>query len=222
MAALVCNCDATLTWRHVLHLRKVCCIVQFHLNDGEPVAMSIPATEHSVMTAWRTEREALENMIEQFGTGIFACVMDSYDYVEVSHSLSATLFSIYVTGSLLTSSSSTMQHQSAFQIHCSLSHIATHQPRSACTSLATCVSLLWPPVLCKQCSCWQQLAQHHRLAEACRLLQNICQQLLRSRWARVASWCSGLIQASQHLLHGNDVQEAFPNQTDLTCSCMHF
>ncbi|DBA94683.1 TPA: hypothetical protein ACH3X1_002245 [Trebouxia sp. C0004] len=55
---------------------------QFHLNDGEPVAMSIPATEHSVMTAWRTEREALENMIDQFGTGIFACVMDSYDYVE--------------------------------------------------------------------------------------------------------------------------------------------
>ncbi len=78
----------------MLHLRKVRCVVQFHLNDGEPVAMSIPATEHSVMTAWRTEREALENMIDQFGMGIFACVMDSYDYVEVSHSLSAILFSI--------------------------------------------------------------------------------------------------------------------------------
>ena len=93
MAAWVCNCAAKLTWQHVLHFCKVRCIVQFHLNDGEPVAMSIPATEHSVMTAWRTEREALENMIEQFGTGIFACVMDSYDYVEVSHSFSATLFS---------------------------------------------------------------------------------------------------------------------------------
>lgn len=55
---------------------------QFHLNDGEPVAMSIPATEHSVMTAWRTEQQALANMIEQFGTGVFACVMDSYDYVQ--------------------------------------------------------------------------------------------------------------------------------------------
>lgn len=60
--------------------------MQFHLNDGEPVAMSIPATEHSVMTAWRTEQEALENMIQQFGTGIFACVMDSYDYVQVHFS----------------------------------------------------------------------------------------------------------------------------------------
>ncbi len=112
-------------------MRKTRCTVQFHLNDGEPVAMSIPATEHSVMTAWRTEREALENMIDQFGTGIFACVMDSYDYVEVSHSLSATLFT-YVSGDLLISSSPTVQHESAF---CSsLSHIATHQPRSPCDS----------------------------------------------------------------------------------------
>lgn len=47
--------------------------------------MSIPATEHSVMTAWRTEREAMENMIQQFGSGLLACVMDSYDYVQVSH-----------------------------------------------------------------------------------------------------------------------------------------
>lgn len=46
--------------------------------------MSIPATEHSVMTAWRTEREAMENMIDHFGSGILACVMDSYDYVQVS------------------------------------------------------------------------------------------------------------------------------------------
>ena len=149
MAASVCNHAAKLTWRHVLHLR---CIVQFHLNDGKPVAMSIPATEHSVMTAWRTEREALENMIDRFGTGVFACVMDSYDYVEVSHiSLAAILFSIYVSGNLLTSSSSTVQHQSAFWIHCSLSHIATHQPRSACNSPVcsffchVCV-IFWPLV----------------------------------------------------------------------------
>jgi len=116
----------------VVYLRKVRWIVQFHLNDGEPVAMSIPATEHSVMTAWRTEREALENMIDQFGTGIFACVMDSYDYVEVSHSLSATLFSTYVSGDLLTSSSPTVQHHST--IRSSLSHSAVHQPRSFCNS----------------------------------------------------------------------------------------
>lgn len=41
------------------------------------------------MTAWRTEREALEHMIDQFGSGLFACVMDSYDYVQVGQSLSA-------------------------------------------------------------------------------------------------------------------------------------
>ncbi|KAL3160782.1 hypothetical protein ABBQ38_009193 [Trebouxia sp. C0009 RCD-2024] len=64
---------------------------QFHLNDGEPVAMSIPASEHSVMTAWRTEREAMENMVEQFGSGIFACVMDSYDYVQALAELLPTV-----------------------------------------------------------------------------------------------------------------------------------
>eukprot|EP00195_Chlamydomonas_chlamydogama_P007155 CAMPEP_0202896810 /NCGR_PEP_ID=MMETSP1392-20130828/5728_1 /ASSEMBLY_ACC=CAM_ASM_000868 /TAXON_ID=225041 /ORGANISM="Chlamydomonas chlamydogama, Strain SAG 11-48b" /LENGTH=503 /DNA_ID=CAMNT_0049582287 /DNA_START=382 /DNA_END=1893 /DNA_ORIENTATION=+ len=55
---------------------------QFMLNGGRPVAQSIPATEHSVMTAWPTERAAMENMIENFGTGVFACVMDSYDYAK--------------------------------------------------------------------------------------------------------------------------------------------
>ena len=50
------------------------------LNGGRPVAQSIPATEHSVMTSWPTEQAAIENMIEHFGSGLFACVMDSYDY----------------------------------------------------------------------------------------------------------------------------------------------
>ena len=53
---------------------------QFHLNGGRPVAQSIPATEHSVMTCWATEKLAIENMITHFGSGVFACVMDSYDY----------------------------------------------------------------------------------------------------------------------------------------------
>ena len=47
------------------------------------MASSIPASEHSVMTSWPSEQEAMQNMIRQFGTGTFACVMDSYDYVEV-------------------------------------------------------------------------------------------------------------------------------------------
>jgi nicotinamide phosphoribosyltransferase len=38
--------------------------------------------EHSVMTAWPTEREAILNMIDHFGEGVYACVMDSYDYAE--------------------------------------------------------------------------------------------------------------------------------------------
>eukprot|EP00158_Paraphelidium_tribonemae_P004455 Partr_v1_DN26764_c0_g1_i4_m8754 putative nicotinamide len=53
---------------------------QYHLNDGKPVGNSIPATEHSVMTAWPSEREAMDNLIEHYGEGVFACVMDSYDY----------------------------------------------------------------------------------------------------------------------------------------------
>ena len=32
------------------------------------------------MTAWRTERDAILNMIANFGAGTYACVMDSYDY----------------------------------------------------------------------------------------------------------------------------------------------
>lgn len=46
------------------------------------MGQSIPATEHSVMTAWPTERAAIENMIEHFGGGVFAVVMDSYDYAK--------------------------------------------------------------------------------------------------------------------------------------------
>ena len=57
--------------------------VQFVLNNGVPVASSIPATEHSVMTAWATEKEAIDNMLDHFGCGLFSCVMDSYDYAQV-------------------------------------------------------------------------------------------------------------------------------------------
>ncbi|KAG2489592.1 hypothetical protein HYH03_011873 [Edaphochlamys debaryana] len=55
---------------------------QFKLNGGRPVGCSIPATEHSVMTSWPTEAAAMENMMDNFGTGIYACVMDSYDYAK--------------------------------------------------------------------------------------------------------------------------------------------
>jgi nicotinamide phosphoribosyltransferase len=32
------------------------------------------------MTAWDTEEEAIHNVIEHFGAGVYAVVMDSYDY----------------------------------------------------------------------------------------------------------------------------------------------
>ena len=83
-------CDVRPSLRPLHEVKSSCCstfcVVQFELNGGEPVGTSIPATEHSVMTAWHTERAAIENMIDQFGDGLFACVMDSYDYVKVCSS----------------------------------------------------------------------------------------------------------------------------------------
>ena len=55
--------------------------VQFSLNGGRPVATSIPAAEHSVIMAHPSERAALARMIEMYGHGVFACVLDSFDYV---------------------------------------------------------------------------------------------------------------------------------------------
>lgn len=61
---------------------SACYYAQMSLNHGKPVAQSIPATEHSVMTAWKNEKLAIENMIEKFGgaNAVFAIVQDSYDY----------------------------------------------------------------------------------------------------------------------------------------------
>jgi nicotinic acid phosphoribosyltransferase len=57
-----------------------CYYVQEYLNNGNPIGESIPATEHSIMTSFLDEKEAFLHMIEQYGSGVFACVMDSYDY----------------------------------------------------------------------------------------------------------------------------------------------
>eukprot|EP00118_Oscarella_pearsei_P006867 m.32025 g.32025 ORF g.32025 m.32025 type:complete len:477 (+) comp31589_c0_seq2:59-1489(+) len=42
---------------------------------------SIPAAEHSTITSWgkEHEKEAYKNMLDQFPTGVVACVIDSYD-----------------------------------------------------------------------------------------------------------------------------------------------
>jgi len=58
---------------------------------AEPMAaLSIPAAEHSTITAWGREGEeaAYRNMIQHYGKpgGIFACVSDSYDvYSAIEH-----------------------------------------------------------------------------------------------------------------------------------------
>jgi len=67
---------------------------QFKLNNGKPVGSSIPATEHSVMTAWQTEVGAIRQMFDKFGKDncVFATVMDSYDY---TNALDVILPSLY-------------------------------------------------------------------------------------------------------------------------------
>jgi len=62
---------------------------QFYLNGGKAVGSSVPATEHSVMTAHATEVDAIRIMIKQFGTDncVFATVMDSYDYTNALDSI---------------------------------------------------------------------------------------------------------------------------------------
>jgi nicotinic acid phosphoribosyltransferase len=60
---------------------------QFKLNNSKPVGFSIPATEHSIMTSHTTEKEAMTRLLEQFGAGVCACVMDSYDYTNALESV---------------------------------------------------------------------------------------------------------------------------------------
>jgi nicotinamide phosphoribosyltransferase len=57
-------------------------VMRFY-NTEEVVGFSIPASEHSTITAWGREREAdaYDNMIDQFARPgkIYACVSDSFD-----------------------------------------------------------------------------------------------------------------------------------------------
>jgi nicotinic acid phosphoribosyltransferase len=54
---------------------------QIHLNDGKTTGESIAASEHSVMTSYQKEVDAMYNILKKFGTkGAVAIVMDSYNY----------------------------------------------------------------------------------------------------------------------------------------------
>ncbi len=52
--------------------------------DAEMAGFSIPASEHSTITSWGREGEiaAFNNMLDQYPTGLVACVSDSYDIFE--------------------------------------------------------------------------------------------------------------------------------------------
>lgn len=52
-------------------------------NTENPLAFSIPASEHSTMTSWGEpfEVKAMENMLNSYPTGLVACVSDSFDII---------------------------------------------------------------------------------------------------------------------------------------------
>ena len=49
--------------------------------NSDVVGYSVPASEHSTITAWGRENEhlAMKNMLDKYPTGLVACVSDSYD-----------------------------------------------------------------------------------------------------------------------------------------------
>jgi nicotinamide phosphoribosyltransferase len=57
-------------------------LAQDHYKATMP-GFSIPASEHSTITSWGREGEAaaMENMLDQYPTGLVACVSDSYDII---------------------------------------------------------------------------------------------------------------------------------------------
>lgn len=54
---------------------------QYYNADGQVVGYSIPAAEHSTITAWgpNRETEAYRNILNEYPTGLVAVVSDSYD-----------------------------------------------------------------------------------------------------------------------------------------------
>ncbi|SMF06398.1 nicotinate phosphoribosyltransferase [Pseudobacteriovorax antillogorgiicola] len=52
-----------------------------YYGADEMPAFSIPASEHSTITSWgrKGELKAMENMLDQYPTGLVACVSDSFD-----------------------------------------------------------------------------------------------------------------------------------------------
>lgn len=66
---------------------------QFVLNNGKPVATTVAASEHSVMTSFLNEKDAIDHMIDTFGGEgkAFSVVMDSYDYKRALYEILPTV-----------------------------------------------------------------------------------------------------------------------------------
>ena len=58
-------------------------LAQEYYNTDNMLAFSIPASEHSTITSWTEpfEVKAMENMLDQYPTGLVACVSDSFDII---------------------------------------------------------------------------------------------------------------------------------------------
>ena len=69
---------------------------QFNANQGRPIGTSIPASEHSVMTCFENEKEAILHLLDLFGHSFFSVVMDSYDYMEALQSILPAVASVKI------------------------------------------------------------------------------------------------------------------------------
>ena len=67
-------------------------LAQEFYNTENPLAFSIPASEHSTITSWTEpfEVKAFENMLDQYPTGLVACVSDSFDIIRACRDYSGT------------------------------------------------------------------------------------------------------------------------------------
>lgn len=74
--------------------------LQRYYNSSEMEGFSIPAAEHSTITAWGRENEAMayDNMLTQFPQGLVAVVSDSYNLYDACEKLWGEVFKDRVLG----------------------------------------------------------------------------------------------------------------------------
>ena len=65
--------------------------VQYYLNNGNPVGTCLPSADHSTISSFVTEREALKTLINHYGTGIYSTVSDTYSSINVLENILPSL-----------------------------------------------------------------------------------------------------------------------------------